>query len=303
MQSWQPNLILEKYTLNSVPVWVEFWGFPLEYYTVDIVELVGSMVGNVLQVDFSDQGLRNLRYLRVKVELDRSLPLLMGFYVLLDDDRTIWIQCQYERVFHICKQCGYIGHVAKDSMAFHKFKGRRTTKIHVEVEQDSIVYHTHEFRPIRFTRTRSSSSSSSSSPGSNVYRVSDDSSSEPEGYYSDPIGQGSQGGVGSNSPHSSNINAPQSPINWELIAAESARWHPTSEGDPAERGPQEQLMNQINPNPVQSASSMDVTPQAQVAGEGIGPVVKKPRHAPSVPSYDRLANQRVHVEAVPDQPA
>ncbi|KAF7843976.1 dof zinc finger protein DOF2.5-like [Senna tora] len=279
----------------------------------------------------------------------------------------------------------------------------------------SIVYHTHEFRLIHFTRTRSSSSSSSSSPSSNVYRVSDDSSSESEGsssshssptsqsehvnvvdepmegeedpltplgYYSDPIGQGSQGGVASNSPHSFNINAPlapQSPINWELIAAESARWHPTSKGgtqsewreeaenrnkmffgladelqvlvqsalpvsDPAERGPHEQLMNQINPNPVQSASSVDVTPKAQVAGsmysdsvalkrqlllpdacvtkrlrcrdvsrskafhkiaftDPTGPVVKKPRHATSDPSGDRLANQRIHHDLIRRGPA
>ncbi|KAF7841825.1 reverse transcriptase [Senna tora] len=345
MQSWQPNLILEKHTLNSVPVWVEFWSFPLEYYTFDIAELVGSMVGTVLQVDFSDQGFRNHRYLRVKVEVDRSLPLLMGFYVLLDDDRTIWIQCRYERMFRICRQCGCIVHVAKDckktrrraqaaieaqkealrqrfdtvsfmdlesplfvneAMAFRKFKGRRTTKIRVQVEQNSIVYHTHEFRPICFTRTRSSSSSSSSSPGTNVYRVSEDSSSgtegsssyssppsqsehvnvvddqmedeeDPltqEGYYSDPFGQGSQGGVASNSPHLTNVNdplTPQSPINWDLIAAEITHWQPTSEGAPVptEGGPQEQLLHQVNPNLVQNTYSVDAEAQVQMEDEDI----------------------------------
>ncbi|KAF7841821.1 reverse transcriptase [Senna tora] len=334
-------------------VCVEFWGFPLEYYTFDIAELVGSMVGTVLQVDFSDQGFRNLRYLRVKVEVDRSLPLLMGFYVLLDDDRTIWIQCRYERMFRICRQCGCIVHVAKDckktrrraqaaieaqkealrqrfdtvsfmdlesplfvneAMAFRKFKGRRTTKIRVQVEQNSIVYHTHEFRPICFTRTRSSSSSSSSSPGTNVYRVFEDSSSgaegsssyssppsqsehvnvvddqmedeeDPltqEGYYSDPFGQGSQGGVASNPPHLTNVNdplTPQSPINWDLIAAEITHWQPTSEGAPVptEGGPQEQLLHQVNPNLVQNTYSVDAEAQVQV-------------------EYEDISNHRVHMQ-------
>ncbi|KAF7822169.1 hypothetical protein G2W53_027624 [Senna tora] len=295
MKPWQPNLILEKFSLNAVPVWVEFWGFPLEYYTASVADLVGSMVGDVLQVDFSDQGIRNLRYLRVKVELDHSLPLLMGFYVHLDDTRSIWIQCRYERMFRICKQCGCLGHVAKDckksrrsvqasvaaqkealrqrfdavtfmdldsplfineAIMFRKFKGRRTTKIWVEVENDEVVYHTYEFSPIRFTRTNPSSSSSP--PGSNVYRVSDGSSSDsgssssppssyhpqaedphainddmeedsltPEGYYSGSFGQDSQGEAASNSPHSVNI---PSPINWELLATESARWQHATEG-------------------------------------------------------------------------
>ncbi|KAF7801513.1 uncharacterized protein G2W53_040624 [Senna tora] len=59
MKPWQPNLILEKFYLNAVPVWVEFWGFPLEYYTTSVTDLVGSMVGDVLQVDFFDKGIRN----------------------------------------------------------------------------------------------------------------------------------------------------------------------------------------------------------------------------------------------------
>ncbi|KAF7807377.1 Pyruvate carboxyltransferase [Senna tora] len=341
MQSWQPNLILKKHTLNSVPVWVEFWGFPLEYYTSDIAELVGSMVGTVLQVDFSDQGFRNLRYLRVKVEVDRSIPLLMGFYVLLDDDRTIWIQCRYERMFRICRQCGCIGHVAKDCK-----KTRRRAQAAVKAQKEALRqrFDTVSFMDLEsplfvneamaFRKRRSSSSSSSSSPGSNMYRVSDDSSSgtdgsssyssppsqsehvnvvddqmedeedplTPEGYYSDPIGQGSQGGVASNSPHLTNVNdplTPQSPINWELIAAKSTHWQPTSEGGtqsewrqeaenrnemffglgdelqvlvesalpapvPSEGGPQEQLLHQVNPDSVQNTYSVDAAAQVQV---------------------------------------
>lgn len=34
----------------------------------------------------------------------------MGFILRLDDGRSVWIQCRYERVFHICFKCGCIGH-------------------------------------------------------------------------------------------------------------------------------------------------------------------------------------------------
>ncbi|KAF7835722.1 Zinc knuckle CX2CX4HX4C [Senna tora] len=89
-------------------------GFPLEYYSDYVAAQVGEMVEEVVQVDFSVQGFRNLRYLRVRVNIDPSKPFLMGFYVLLDNGRVIWIQCQYERVFRICKQCGCIGHIVRD---------------------------------------------------------------------------------------------------------------------------------------------------------------------------------------------
>ncbi|KAF7838845.1 Pyruvate carboxyltransferase [Senna tora] len=91
LDHWQPNVILDEYKVVSFPLWVEFWGFPLEYYSSYVAEHVGELVGEVVQVDFSDQGFRNLRYLKVRVNIDPSKPLLMGFYVLLDNGRAIWI--------------------------------------------------------------------------------------------------------------------------------------------------------------------------------------------------------------------
>ncbi|KAF7815044.1 uncharacterized protein G2W53_029013 [Senna tora] len=66
LKNCQPNIILEEYKVHEIPIWVEFWGFPLEYYVASVAEEVGNMVGDVLQVDFSDQGFRNLRYLRFR---------------------------------------------------------------------------------------------------------------------------------------------------------------------------------------------------------------------------------------------
>ncbi|KAF7815570.1 reverse transcriptase [Senna tora] len=332
MQHWKPNLILENISLEAVPAWVEFWGFPLEYYSASVADLVGSMVGKVLEVDFSDQGFRNLRYLCVRVELDRNTPLLMGFYVLLDNGRTLWIQCKYERVFRICKQCGCLGHIARDcktgrrraqaaveaqkqalrqrfnavdfidfntplfvneAIAFRKFKGRRTTKISVQVDNEAVIYNTHEFRPISFLRTNSSSSSGAS--GTNVIRVLDDSSSNsdnssspnsshhanpevssdvyvdieeedpltPEGYYSASYEHnfGGQQSAEEPIPHP---NVSQSPINWDLIACESSYWQPTSEvqtilqpDSSEQRGPPVHVMQQSAPLVTQSILLQD----------------------------------------------
>ncbi|KAF7824411.1 hypothetical protein G2W53_022555 [Senna tora] len=48
----KPNTILEEYKVHSTLIWVEFCGFPLEYYYASVANEVGNMVGDVMQVDF-----------------------------------------------------------------------------------------------------------------------------------------------------------------------------------------------------------------------------------------------------------
>lgn len=111
---WVPNLILTQHQVTECPIWVQIWGLPLEHLSTANAVNIGSLIGHPLNVDFSDQGIRNLRYLRVQVNIDPHAPLLMGFYVHLDNNRKVWVQFRYERVFRICHKCGCIGHIKKD---------------------------------------------------------------------------------------------------------------------------------------------------------------------------------------------
>lgn len=85
--------------VTSLPLWVQIWGLPLEYSSQASVELLGSMIGDVVQTNFNDQPVWNLSYLRVQVRIDPLKILLIKFYILLDNNRTIWVQCRYEQVF------------------------------------------------------------------------------------------------------------------------------------------------------------------------------------------------------------
>ncbi|KAF7827236.1 Pyruvate carboxyltransferase [Senna tora] len=185
-----PNMVLEDWKVDNVPIWVELWGLHFEYYSDSAAE--------------------------VRVRISPEDPLVMGFYITLDDGRLVWIQCRYERIFCIYRQCGCIGHLARDckkgrrqaqegvdrqkrrirdrfqvpcfidlecplfvpdAVAFRQSKNRKTTRIEVRYEPNGIKYHTYEFRPIQFLRTESRSSLSPPPP-TNVIRISEDSSSE-----------------------------------------------------------------------------------------------------------------------------
>lgn len=67
MDDWQPNMILSNLEFTSLPIWVQIWGLPLEYMSSNAAELLGSMVGDVIQTKAVDQENQNLNFLRVRV--------------------------------------------------------------------------------------------------------------------------------------------------------------------------------------------------------------------------------------------
>lgn len=62
------------------------------------------------RVDMVDRLPRNIRFMRIRVRVDPWAPLMAGFMLRLDDGARVWIQCKYERVHKLYKQCGLIGH-------------------------------------------------------------------------------------------------------------------------------------------------------------------------------------------------
>lgn len=130
MEFWTPNLVLSEHTVTKCPLWVQIWGLPLEYLTTANAVAIRSLVGHAIHVDSTDQGIRNLRYLRVQVNLDPHKPFLMGFYIQLANGRIIWIQLRYERVFRICRKCGCIGHIDRDCK-----KGRAEVQLAVDEQK------------------------------------------------------------------------------------------------------------------------------------------------------------------------
>ena len=112
-------MVLSDLCISNFPIWVQLWGVPLEYHTLDFVEYLGSIIGPVEWIDWPTGNLRNLRFLRLKVRIRTHAPHFMGFLLRLDDNNCSWIQCKYERVFRFCFSCGQIGHKADTCIHSH----------------------------------------------------------------------------------------------------------------------------------------------------------------------------------------
>ena len=96
----------------SSQLWVQVHNLPIEYISKENAQNIGALLGKVLEVDFSGDGLVCMsRFLRVKVEFEVSKSLKSGFFLDRDPLLDIWIQLKYERVIDFCFKCGRLGHV------------------------------------------------------------------------------------------------------------------------------------------------------------------------------------------------
>ena len=72
---------------------------------------IGKAMGSVLEVENCDtKGIICRQYLRVKEELNTSLPLIPGFHIPRNGKESIVVSFEYERLADYCTLCGLIGH-------------------------------------------------------------------------------------------------------------------------------------------------------------------------------------------------
>ena len=103
-------MVLDTLGLEKITIWVQLHGLPLEYQYPDFAMQLGQMIGLVDRADWEPDLPRNIRFMRVRVQIDLWLPLFAGFMLNLDDGTKQWIQCRYERVFKVYTKCGLLGH-------------------------------------------------------------------------------------------------------------------------------------------------------------------------------------------------
>ena len=109
LEKWRPNLVMNKFHLNFVSIWVQLHGLPLEYHYPELAKRMGQMIGSFEKIDWDDRLPRNIRYMRIKVRLNPFMPIVSGFMHHLDNGTRTWIQCRYERVHKLCTKCRFIG--------------------------------------------------------------------------------------------------------------------------------------------------------------------------------------------------
>ena len=94
--------MLNRLQLNFVSLWVQLHGLPLEYQHSELAERMRKIMGIFVKVDWEDQIRRNIRFMRIRVQIDPWMPLTASFMLQMDDGSRTWLQCRCERVHKLC---------------------------------------------------------------------------------------------------------------------------------------------------------------------------------------------------------
>ena len=82
---------------------------PLACMNSKIRTMIGSSVGHVEEVDMDEDGVGWGKFLRVKIRVDLTKPLMRGRRLKVQGV-SMWIDFQYERLSRFCFSCGVVQH-------------------------------------------------------------------------------------------------------------------------------------------------------------------------------------------------
>ncbi len=105
--------------------WIRVYNLPIKSMIREVGEDIGREIGGFLKVDVPDNGLGWGKYLRIRVDIDITQPLLRGKQLRKDEGEggtPFWVDFKYEHLPIFCYRCGIIGHNGNDCLA-----GRRST--------------------------------------------------------------------------------------------------------------------------------------------------------------------------------
>ncbi|KAF7140158.1 hypothetical protein RHSIM_Rhsim06G0120300 [Rhododendron simsii] len=96
--------------LVKIPIWVQFFNVPLEYWTAAGLSYVASAIGRPLYADSVTAKCKRLNYARVCVEIEVGATLPFSFDLRFDNGKEVEIKVKYRWKPLQCLECLVFGH-------------------------------------------------------------------------------------------------------------------------------------------------------------------------------------------------
>ena len=107
IKKWPHELALEDINMEVVLFWIQIRGVQPNLCSGDNIRCLASKVGEVEEIEdpYKFRG-----FLRAKVAVDTTKPLITGCWLPREDKDETWVEFRYERLQDFCYRCGRIGH-------------------------------------------------------------------------------------------------------------------------------------------------------------------------------------------------
>ena len=113
IREFEGKLVPKEISISWSPFWIQIYNLPLKSMTSGMGYAIGGKIGEVLEVDVPEKGVQWGKYLRVKVNLDKSRKLVRGKKVCIEGSSGRWVFFKYERLPNFCYRCGMLDHGEK----------------------------------------------------------------------------------------------------------------------------------------------------------------------------------------------
>nr|XP_023873164.1 uncharacterized protein LOC111985746 [Quercus suber] len=103
--------------------WVQIHNIPKRSLKVEVGELIGKTIGRVIQVADSEDDGPGSEFLRVRINIDISKPLLRCSKLRSKGKQVGWVGLKYERLPNFCYWCGRVTYRERDCEVWLRGKG------------------------------------------------------------------------------------------------------------------------------------------------------------------------------------
>ncbi|KAF7123196.1 hypothetical protein RHSIM_Rhsim12G0177600 [Rhododendron simsii] len=110
LKKWEPQMCLVKDQLVRIPIWVQLYNIPHEYWTAPGLSYVASAIGRPLYADSMTEKCRRLSYAGVCVEIEVGAYLPSSFCLRLANGNDVEITAKYPWKPLQCLDCKVFGH-------------------------------------------------------------------------------------------------------------------------------------------------------------------------------------------------
>lgn len=111
LKPWDTGMSLSELDFSEGIYWIQVHDLPLDLMTPQNAEIIGNHLGKFLCTE-TEGSTANQRksFLRIKVLLPLSNPLITGFNQERSNRPPAWVHLKYERLSDFCFNCGRLGH-------------------------------------------------------------------------------------------------------------------------------------------------------------------------------------------------
>lgn len=115
IQEWSSLLPISEVKWNFCPYWIQFHGVPPGGLSGKNARTIGERIGDVLEVEDPIRNGKICRdFMRARVLVDISKPLLCGVWIPRPNMEKVWISFRYEKLHVFCYKCGIVSHDFRD---------------------------------------------------------------------------------------------------------------------------------------------------------------------------------------------